>query len=118
MHTLALGFTKMSLLFLYRRIFSVSSNTMRVIILTTIALVCAWTIAFFFAELFQCSTRFWANWGSSLDIRTQCHKTLMIILASCSTDALFDLVILVMPIPLVCTHIRSPFRPDLKLIYL
>lgn len=101
MYPLALGLTKISLLFMYRRIFSISRR-MRVIIVTTIVLVGAWMVALFFAELFQCSTKFWANWGSSYDIRTQCNKTTMIVFAVCLTDSIFDLTILVMPIPLVC----------------
>jgi lysylphosphatidylglycerol synthetase-like protein (DUF2156 family) len=107
MYPLALGSTKISLLFLYRRIFSVSKR-MRVIFVTTITLVGAWMVALFFAELFQCSTKFWANWGSSYDIRTQRTKTTMIIFAVCLTDSLFDLTILVMPIPLVCPN-ANPF---------
>lgn len=101
MYPLALGFTKISLLSLYKRIFSISRRT-RAIIVTTIALVIAWMIALFFAELFQCNTKFWANWGSAYDIRTQCNRTTMIIFAVCLTDSIFDLTILIMPIPLVC----------------
>ncbi|KAK2611831.1 hypothetical protein N8I77_005153 [Diaporthe amygdali] len=100
LYPLAIGSTKASLLFLYRRIFTINRRT-RVIIVTTIALVGAWMAAFFFAELFQCSTKFWANWGSSHDIQTQCNKTTMIIFSVCLTDFLFDLTILIMPIPLI-----------------
>ncbi|KAJ0120490.1 hypothetical protein J7T55_015219 [Diaporthe amygdali] len=99
LYPLAIGSTKASLLFLYRRIFTINRRT-RVIIVFTIALVGAWMAAFFFAELFQCSTKFWANWGSSHDIQTQCNKTTMIIFSVCLTDFLFDLTILIMPIPL------------------
>lgn len=106
MYPLALGFTKISLLSLYKRIFSISRRT-RVIIVTTIALVIAWMIALFFAELFQCNTKFWANWGSAHDIRTQCNRTTMIIFAVCLTDSIFDLTILVMPIPLVCPDVSN-----------
>ncbi|KAL2278287.1 hypothetical protein FJTKL_14557 [Diaporthe vaccinii] len=100
LYPLAIGSTKTSLLFLYRRIFTISRRT-RVTIVTTIALVGAWMAAFFFAELFQCSTKFWADWGSSHDIQTQCNKTTMIIFSVCLTDFLFDLTILIMPIPLI-----------------
>lgn len=115
MYPLALGLNKISVLFMYRRIFSISRR-MRVIILTTIVLVGAWIVALFFAEVFQCSTKFWANWGSSYDIRTQCNKTTMIVFAVCLTDSIFDLTILVMPIPLVCAK-SSLLNSDVKLIF-
>lgn len=114
MYPLALSLTKISLLFMYRRIFSISRR-MRVIIVTTIVLVAAWMVTLFFAELFQCSTKFWANWGSSYDIRTQFNKTTMIVFAVCLTDSIFDLTILVMPIPLICPK-SSLLESDVKLI--
>ncbi|KAI3328949.1 hypothetical protein HD806DRAFT_481177 [Xylariaceae sp. AK1471] len=100
MYPLALGSTKASFLFLYKRIFSISGKT-RVLLITTIIIVAAWTVALFFAELFQCRTKFWANWGSTHDIRTQCTMTTKIVFAVCLTDFLLDLTIIIMPIPLI-----------------
>ncbi|KAG8157635.1 hypothetical protein KVR01_012677 [Diaporthe batatas] len=100
LYPLALGSTKLSLLFLYKRIFSISRRT-RLVILATIGVVAGWMISIFFAELFQCNTRFWANWGSSYDLRTQCNRTTMIVFAVALTDSLLDLTILSMPIPMI-----------------
>ncbi|POS70898.1 hypothetical protein DHEL01_v210703 [Diaporthe helianthi] len=107
LYPLALGSTKLSLLFLYKRIFSISRRT-RLMIVTTILVVAAWMVSIFFAELFQCNARFWANWGSSYDLMTQCNKTTMIVFAVALTDSLLDLTILIMPIPLVHSPTYSP----------
>ncbi|KAJ2985496.1 hypothetical protein NUW58_g5497 [Xylaria curta] len=107
-YPLALGSTKASFLFLYDRIFATSKKT-RIFIATTIAIVFSWMIALFFAELFQCSTKFWANWGTTNDIRTQCTMTTKIVFAVCLTDFLIDLVVFTIPIPLVCPNLKISY---------
>lgn len=85
-------------------------------IVTTIVIVASWMISIFFAELFQCNTRFWANWGSSYDLRTQCNKTTMIVFAVALTDSILDLTILIMPIPMVYSpHVLTCL--DVKLMW-
>jgi uncharacterized membrane protein YwzB len=100
MYPIALGSVKTSFLFLYKRVFSTNKQTQRLIVVL-IALVAAWTVAFFFAEMFQCSNKFWANWGSTAVMRAECNETVWMALAMCSTDLLFDLIIILVPIPLV-----------------
>ncbi|KAI0508977.1 hypothetical protein F5B22DRAFT_649477 [Xylaria bambusicola] len=99
MHPLALGLTKASLLFLYKRIFATERKT-RALLTTSITVVALWTVAFFFSEVFQCKTNFWANWGTTHDIQTQCLKTTKILWAVCLTDFALDLLVLIIPIPL------------------
>lgn len=98
----ALGFIKASFLFLYQRIFSINKKVY-ILLVGLIVLVAAWTIAFFFAEMFQCSTRFWANWGSTHVLQTQCNHTTWVVFAVCLTDFILDVVIITIPIPLVCS---------------
>ncbi|KAI6085049.1 hypothetical protein F4821DRAFT_241794 [Hypoxylon rubiginosum] len=100
MYPLALGSIKASFLFMYKRIFSIGKKT-RLLLTTTIIIVAAWSVAFCFAELFQCSTKFWANWGSTHDIRTQCVGTTRLLYTVCITDFLLDVVIIAIPIKLV-----------------
>lgn len=100
LYPLVIGSTKASLLFLYKRIFSIDRKT-RALLTTSIALVFLWTVAFFFSELFQCTTKFWANWGTTHDIQTECLETTKIVFAVCLTDFVLDLLVLILPIPLV-----------------
>jgi hypothetical protein len=40
------------------------------------AIVFAWTVGFWFAQLFTCGTHFFAIWGSVRDLVQYCGKTL------------------------------------------
>lgn len=63
-----------------------------------------WTIAIFFAALFQCGVNIWAFWGSNDDIVENCGGTIQLILAICISGFAMDLAIFLVPIPLVCDH--------------
>ncbi|KAI0391533.1 hypothetical protein F5Y17DRAFT_440069 [Xylariaceae sp. FL0594] len=97
---LALGTTKASLLFLYKRIFSISKRT-HYLLISTIAIVGLWTVLFFFLELFQCSTKFWALWTSTQSIQTECMQTSKKSIGLCVTDFAIDMVVIAIPIYLV-----------------
>ncbi|KAI2614960.1 plasma membrane protein Pth11-like protein [Hypoxylon sp. NC1633] len=99
---LALGCIKASFLFFYMRIFATDKkNTISILLITMIALVIAWTVAFFFAALFQCGRDFYVHWGSPKDIVTHCVGTTDLGFALCVTDFIMDVLIMAFPIPLI-----------------
>jgi hypothetical protein len=99
---LALGTTKASFLFFYKRIFAVSKNSVTDILLkVSIAFVFVWTVALFFTTLFECGTNFWAAWGTVLDLKTHCFDSLKLILVLCITDFMLDVFIIIFPLPIV-----------------
>ncbi|KAI1360048.1 hypothetical protein F5Y08DRAFT_331872 [Xylaria arbuscula] len=107
LYPLTISLTKASLLFLYKRIFSIDRKT-RALLVTSITIVFLWAVAFFFTELFQCTTKFWANWGTTHDIQTECLKTTKILFAVSFTDLLLDLLVFIIPIPLTLRLNLSP----------
>ncbi|KAI0967859.1 plasma membrane protein Pth11-like protein [Xylaria arbuscula] len=99
---LALGCIKASFLFFYLRIFAVGKESGNFRLITgLIILVATWALAFFFAALFECRLNFWAIWGSTSDILMQCTLIEHIVLALCISDFITDLIIIVIPIPLI-----------------
>ncbi|CAD6569874.1 MAG: hypothetical protein ASARMPRED_003298 [Alectoria sarmentosa] len=65
--TLTFGFTKLSVLLFYKRIFK--GTFVKPSVWTMIAVVLIWTVAFFFANLFQCWPLWidWTGFGSTVD---------------------------------------------------
>lgn len=99
---LALGCIKASFLFFYMRIFSISKNSpINIFLSVLLVMVAAWSISFFFATLFACRLSFWAIWGSTDDLITQCIESMQLVLALCITDFMTDVIIICIPIPLV-----------------
>ncbi|KAK3178291.1 hypothetical protein OEA41_000424 [Lepraria neglecta] len=70
MQTLTFGFTKLAVLFLYKRIFV--GKVFSITVWTMIGIVIVWTISFFFANLLQCLpiTVDWTGWASTGCIET------------------------------------------------
>ncbi|KAI0007823.1 plasma membrane protein Pth11-like protein [Xylariaceae sp. FL0662B] len=95
----ALGCIKTSILCLYVRVFY-SLRRVRVCLIALVATVVLWTVGVFFAEVFQCGTKFWANWSAANSLVTQCVRTTYLALAFAATDSLADVVIFCIPIPL------------------
>ena len=98
----ALGFTKLSFLFFYQRIFCGGSKgvfycVIRIMIWFTVA----WTLAFSLAFLFACKGHFSAWWGSGNNFLEQCVNTLALLYPMAITDFLMDVVIIVLPLPMV-----------------
>ncbi|KAI1391574.1 uncharacterized protein F4822DRAFT_190157 [Hypoxylon trugodes] len=99
---IALCCIKTSFLCFYRRVFSVQKrDTVDILLKGSIVFVVLWTIAFFFAVLFQCGTQFWAIWNSEAELKRRCTNTINMIITLCITDFITDLVIIIIPIPLV-----------------
>ena len=105
-NVLGLVFAKLSILFFYRRIFNTGHN--KAFNYTTIVLaifVILWGIAFFFVGLLSCGTHVSANWGTYDDIVTYCVSGTNIDMTYVVTDTFADLVLFILPIPLVWTRL-------------
>jgi hypothetical protein len=100
--SLALGCTKASFLLFYKRIFAINpSGRTNLILVSLVVLVFMWTIAFFFASVFECNTKFWAIWTSPNAFLENCVNDLQLALGFAASDLILDCVILIIPIPLV-----------------
>lgn len=96
---LALGPTKLSVLFLYRRIFGTSGRRFNLVSMTLIILVIAWTITFFLTNTFQyypVHTQ-WAQ--DPREMRPAMDLTKMF-LSQSYADVALDILIISIPIPL------------------
>jgi hypothetical protein len=65
------------------------------------AVVLAWTIGFWFAQLFTCGTHFFYSWGSIRDLVQHCVKTSKKQSALAMSSFIIDAIILIIPLPLV-----------------
>lgn len=92
-----LALSKVSMLLFYRRVFTTTG--MRRAVDIGLGLVAAWTIAFECAVIFLCTpvSFFWNRVGD----QGTCGSFLGMITTLIATNALGDLVIMVMPIPTV-----------------
>ena len=96
---LSFASAKLSVLFLYRRIFALPNFTLVANIF--IAIVCTWTISFFFPLLLQCLP-IGVQWTMSMmDQAPYCINITPVAYTNCVTDFLLDLIMLGMPIPLL-----------------
>ena len=103
MQILGVGLTKLSFVFFYRRIFVTGKpgrNVFSIISFTVIGIVLTWMIAFFFAIMLNCGKHVSANWTPAL-LRTECDDGLAGDLGLAISDFLTDLIVLVLPIPMV-----------------
>ncbi|KAI0518400.1 plasma membrane protein Pth11-like protein [Xylaria bambusicola] len=99
---LTLGLIKASFLAFYIRIFSVNRNGwVHRFLLGMMCFVALWTTAFFLAQLFACRLDFYAYWRSTHDLLTKCVQTKQLFLALSITDFITDVVVIVIPLPLV-----------------
>jgi hypothetical protein len=96
---LALGFIKLSILFLYRRIFT--GRGFDIASRITIGITIAWTVGFLVTYFAACGKDFWAYYSSLAALQEKCIDTFKMMLALAVTDVMVDIIILVMPIPFV-----------------
>lgn len=83
-----------------------------------IGVVTAWSVAFFFATVFQCGTEWYLNWAPIADFLTKCSNTLNMLTVFTATDIITDLLIITMPIPMVRSlDYDSPVNADLRQIW-
>ncbi|KAI4114400.1 MAG: hypothetical protein LQ338_008014 [Usnochroma carphineum] len=97
---LAFGLIKLSILFLWRRIFG-HVRVFNIVSWVMIGVVTAWSVAFFFATVFQCGTEWYLNWAPIADFLTKCSNTLNMLTVFTATDIITDLLIITMPIPMI-----------------
>ncbi|KAI0390770.1 hypothetical protein F5Y17DRAFT_461445 [Xylariaceae sp. FL0594] len=108
---LSLGCTKASFLFFYRRIFVVNRRDKNNMFISgMIVFVLSWMLGFLFAFLFQCRTNFWALWTTPNAIAAHCVSDTPINLAFTITDFIGDVIIFIIPIPMV-DRLPSPNQP-------
>ena len=81
-----------------------------------IGIVTAWSVAFFFATVFQCGVDWKLNWAPIEVFLTQCSNTLDMLSVFTATDILTDLMIIAMPIPMVCQVLRDTISTVLTFI--
>ncbi|KAI0975161.1 plasma membrane protein Pth11-like protein [Xylaria arbuscula] len=99
---LVLGFIKASFLTFYMRIFSVNNRDWRHnLLLGMICFIALWATAFFFAQLFGCRLNFYAYWRSTNDFLTKCVHTEQLFLTLSITDFITDVVLIIIPLPLI-----------------
>ncbi|KAI0556236.1 plasma membrane protein Pth11-like protein [Xylaria curta] len=99
---LTLGLIKASFLAFYMRIFSVNKRGWKHnFLLGMICFIALWTTAFFFAQLFGCRLNFYAYWRSTYDLLTKCVQTEQLFLALSITDFITDIVLIIIPLPLM-----------------
>ncbi|PSN68087.1 hypothetical protein BS50DRAFT_665666 [Corynespora cassiicola Philippines] len=98
-----LGLVKASILVLYKKIFDV--RKFRIAVHVVLAFVVGWTVSFFFSHLFTCypiTVFIEPYYGNN------CVKTVPMFLAVLFTDVLADIIILVLPIPMVMSIKLEP----------
>lgn len=96
----AIGPTKISVLLFYRRIFR--GKVFNIMTWTLIVLVCVWMVAFLFANMFECIpiTEAFVN-APGLGGNPNCIDAVPMYLSQVYSDAVLDVLILVLPLPLV-----------------
>ncbi|KAH4217063.1 hypothetical protein HBI81_140120 [Parastagonospora nodorum] len=96
----AIGLIKLSVVLLYRRIFSIS-RSFNIYSYFLLALITAWTIAFLGANIFQCGSHPAAAWTSVKQLLQYCDDTSGATAALALTDLIMDLMIIAAPMPIV-----------------
>ncbi|KAI0165181.1 hypothetical protein GGR52DRAFT_585169 [Hypoxylon sp. FL1284] len=97
---LVFGLIKLSLLFLWKRLFG-SSKRFRIACWVLIAFTIAWTVGFLLTTIFQCGSRWNLNWAPIATFLSQCIESLDVLTVFSATDIVTDLVIMGMPVPII-----------------
>ncbi|KAF2230487.1 hypothetical protein EV356DRAFT_579944 [Viridothelium virens] len=101
----ALGFMKLSVLFLYRRIFANKNGggnrTFDIINWTLFALVLLWSTIFSLSSFFMCGRRFSAIWGGAEALGEDCLDIRAENTFGCAFDVVGDVFIILLPLPMV-----------------
>ena len=91
--------TKLSILFMYRRLFWINASFRREVIVVSVAVVGFW-IGTTVANLLNCIPLEW-TWRNSLDDPRYCFNYNIFFLAAGVVEAFIDVVIIIMPIRVV-----------------
>ncbi|KAK2589608.1 hypothetical protein QQS21_012717 [Conoideocrella luteorostrata] len=103
---IAFGLIKLSILFLWKRLFG-RSKALTILCYVMIGVIVAWTIAFFFETVFQCGSNWPMNWAPIFVFLAECTASLDVLTVFGVSDVVTDLIILAMPIPLIWS-LRMP----------
>ena len=101
---LAIGMTKLSVLFFYRRVFC--SRVFSLINWIVITLVALWTVAFTLSDVFLCRARIDLNWAlpatsQAAQEKHICGNGKTQAIPKAVSDVALDLAIIAIPIPIV-----------------
>lgn len=109
------GFMKLSVLFFYRRIFSVKKG-FRICNNIMIVFIILWTLAFFIAEFVVCGGKREAFWvggkGGVCEDRNWLH------LAFSATDVVGDVLVVVMPFPFISGLLQIGPREKVAVLFI
>jgi len=103
MQMITVSFAKLSFIFFYRRIFVTGSSSRNLFGKSTIGmiiLIVLWTISFVFAFFFSCGSDISAHWNERV-LRAKCDKGLTAENALAISDFLIDVMVFLLPIPMV-----------------
>jgi len=96
--TLTFGFTKLSVLMFYKRIFQ--GPTFNRVIWTVIVIIILWTIAFFLVNLLECLP-IPLNWVGNGDLAGHCINETSMYIGQAYSDVFTDILILSLPLPMI-----------------
>jgi hypothetical protein len=97
---LSIGLIKLSVVFLYRRIFTIS-RIFNLYSWFLTGLIVAWMIAFLGSNIFQCGSHPAAAWSSAKQIIKYCDDIDGATAALALTELIMDLMILAAPMPII-----------------
>ena len=102
-----LAFTKLSVLFFYRRVFCTGHQVQwfNIATIVTMVIVFCWLVAFQFLAGFECGTHFSALWDGTYE--KYCSISFPYLYGLAISDFLLDIWILIMPIPIVCSPVED-----------
>ncbi|KUJ19154.1 uncharacterized protein LY89DRAFT_780163 [Mollisia scopiformis] len=102
MSVICIGCIKLSVVMFYRRIFVTHNKSWFSWASSIICgVIVAWTIAFFFVFLFYCGTHIEKEWSTVVEIIEYCPNALNDQIAIGVSDAIVDIAILLIPIPMI-----------------
>lgn len=111
---LAFGIVKLSIVFLYRRIFV--GETFNAVSWGVVAIISAWSLSFFLATVCECKSTPSTAWSPNRKAQlTQCVKTIRLLLAFAWSDVATDVLILSLPIPQVL-KLQLPLKEKVALL--
>ncbi|PYH98983.1 hypothetical protein BO71DRAFT_479899 [Aspergillus ellipticus CBS 707.79] len=114
-HVLDIGFIKLALLFLFRRIFK--GRAFRTLFdytnWTLIGLVILWTLVFFLFEILACGATPWVSWSSLYSLRHACVNTFGLQTGCAVFSWVLDVAILVEPLFMIA-RLQMTLRKKLQ----
>ncbi|KAI1169769.1 hypothetical protein F4777DRAFT_571930 [Nemania sp. FL0916] len=100
MGALTFGFTKLSIVYFYRRIFCshYTSDFLSKATWGVIYFLYIWIVAFSLGFIFDCGVQFWSNWGPLINDFSYCYSTFGLTAAFTISDVFSDIVVILLPI--------------------